>query len=379
MAERIQQCVDTSLFGQVCDYCDGGAIFKVLAQCIQILTILIGALAVLGIIIAGIMYMTSSGDVARQTKAKRRLLEIVVGLLCYGTIFAFMEFIIPGGIIHSTLDETTTSCPEEEEPVNPPGGGGGNPPGGGTTGMSCSENPNTVEIDGYCYAKTNILATDYVRNACSRYHSCQSYKPEWSSSCEAFARINAKEMMYGNPIVHESIGGGAVAHKVVINARTGEDSSPLLCNGSIHSNSTGRSVSRIAFKKAVKVLVEQIMSGKPVTIAAANKTLGKWADGAHWNRHFITMVGVSSFVNATNVDQIEITFEDGKCMNGGNGHYEPYDQPHIKLNGREVQFKYVDPWGATLKTTGVSGQSRVWRYHYEREGSSSDGWYIFTY
>ena len=118
MEERIQRCVNTNLFGQVCDYCDGGAIFKILAQFIQILTILIGTIAVLGIVIAGIMYITSSSDVDRQTKAKRRLFEIVIGLLCYGTLFAFMEFIIPGGIIHSTLDDTTPSCPEKRNSQN---------------------------------------------------------------------------------------------------------------------------------------------------------------------------------------------------------------------------------------------------------------------
>lgn len=111
----IQQCVDTNLFGKVCDYCDGGAMYKVLAECVEIITYAIGAAAIIGIIICGIMYITSGGDVAHQTKAKQRLYQTVVGILCYGIFFTFMEFIIPGGVIGSTTDNTTTSCPAKVE------------------------------------------------------------------------------------------------------------------------------------------------------------------------------------------------------------------------------------------------------------------------
>ena len=116
----IQQCIDTALFGKVCDYCDGGAIYKILGQCVEIITIAIGAAAVIGIIICGIMYITSAGDVAHQTKAKQRLYQIVIGILCYGIFFAFLEFLIPGGVIGSTTDGTTTSCPAKVEKPNTP-------------------------------------------------------------------------------------------------------------------------------------------------------------------------------------------------------------------------------------------------------------------
>ena len=110
----MERCIDTALFGQVCDKCDGGAIYKILAECIEIFSILVGVLAILGIVIAGIMYATSAGDVARQTKARRRLIEVVIGIASYGLLFTFLNWLIPGGIIHSTLDSSTTSCPVEE-------------------------------------------------------------------------------------------------------------------------------------------------------------------------------------------------------------------------------------------------------------------------
>ena len=377
MEERVEQCIDTVLFGKVCDYCDGGAIYKVLGECVEILTILIGALAVIGITIIGIKYITSAGDTAKQTKAKRHLAEIIIGLFCYGLFVALLEFIIPGGVINSTLDTTTTSCPAPvEEPVAPippviPSDPT-NPPG---NSVACAQNPNTVESGGICYAKTAILATDYVKDACSKYHSCQDYKPdEWGNKCEAFARINAKEMMYGTPFVHEVPGGGAIAHTLTIPSSDGEDNSPIYCRGSVSKNSSSKVVNRTAFKKFVKELVTEILSGKPVTVAMANKTLGKGNSSMHWNRHFVTMVGVSSFVSTTNIDQIEVYFEDGSCIDGGDGITEPYDQPHIILNDQEVQFAYVDPWGADLHITGTKGNSRAWRFHYE-----TGGWYMFKY
>ncbi len=108
-------CVDTTFFGQVCDACDGGAVYKIIAHIIKILTLIIGPLAVIGIIIVGIMYITSSGDPARQTKAKRKLIAITIGIGCFAVLFAFANFLIPGGVISSTLDETTSSCPGESQ------------------------------------------------------------------------------------------------------------------------------------------------------------------------------------------------------------------------------------------------------------------------
>ncbi|MBR5389234.1 hypothetical protein IK146_01600 [Candidatus Saccharibacteria bacterium] len=374
MSERILQCIDTGLFGKVCDYCDGGAIYKILAEGIEILTILIGAFAVISIIIVGVSYITSAGNPALQTKAKRRFAEIIIGIMCYSVFFAFAEFLIPGGIINSTLDTMTSSCPKEpEEPVTPTPPGEGEeeiPPKETKEGVSCADNPHTYEEGGFCYADTKIHASEYVKNACSKYHSCQSYKATsgWGSVCADMARVNAKEMIYGNPIVHEApLRGGASVHTQTIPSNDNEDNSPMHCNGSVIKNSSSKVVNRNAFKALVKELVGEIMSGKPVSVAMGNKTYGKKYNGKV-GRHFVTFVGVSSFVNTTNVDRIEVYFDQNTCIG------ENWDQPHIILDGKEVQFSYVDPWDAKLHTTGVKGHSRAWRFHYETKG-----WYIYKY
>ena len=111
-------CVDTIIFGQVCDACDGGAIYKILSLVIKILTGGVGVLATLGIIIAGVIYLTAAGDASRMAKAKKRISEIVIGLITYGMMFTVLQFLIPGGIIGSTLDTSTSSCPVQTQSTN---------------------------------------------------------------------------------------------------------------------------------------------------------------------------------------------------------------------------------------------------------------------
>lgn len=91
-AEEVQ-CdggVNTALFG-----CYRDGIWGILELAIDVLTIGIGAAAVLGIVISGIQYMTASGDPAQMTKAKRRLIEIVIGILAYGVFYSVLKWLIP--------------------------------------------------------------------------------------------------------------------------------------------------------------------------------------------------------------------------------------------------------------------------------------------
>ena len=105
-------CVDTVLFGQVCDNCDGGAVFKILALVINVLSVGILVAATIGIVIAGAIYLTSRENEERVAKAKKRIFEVVAGLVAYSLMYALLNFIIPGGVMTSTLDSSTSSCPD---------------------------------------------------------------------------------------------------------------------------------------------------------------------------------------------------------------------------------------------------------------------------
>ena len=68
--------------------CEGEAedsIFEILQLVVDIMSIGVGILAVIGITITGIQWTTSGGNEQTATKAKRRFFEILVGVAIYVT------------------------------------------------------------------------------------------------------------------------------------------------------------------------------------------------------------------------------------------------------------------------------------------------------
>ncbi|MBR3256874.1 hypothetical protein IKG02_01115 [Candidatus Saccharibacteria bacterium] len=93
--------VETSLIN--CDVAEddkeGGGIFYILSIVLNILTFGVGAAGVLGIVISGVQYMSASGNEVQMTKAKNRIVQVVIGLVAYGLFWAVLEWLIPGGIL----------------------------------------------------------------------------------------------------------------------------------------------------------------------------------------------------------------------------------------------------------------------------------------
>ena len=77
---------------------DGEGIMCVLKIALDILTVGIGILGVLGIVIVGIQYLTAGGNEEQTRKAKRRMFEIVIGLVAYVLLYALLNWLLPGGI-----------------------------------------------------------------------------------------------------------------------------------------------------------------------------------------------------------------------------------------------------------------------------------------
>jgi len=66
---------------------------------ITLLTIVVGIAAAISIVTAGIQYSSSADDPGAVTKAKNRIFNTVVGLMGYIFLFAFLQWIIPGGAL----------------------------------------------------------------------------------------------------------------------------------------------------------------------------------------------------------------------------------------------------------------------------------------
>lgn len=91
-------CVNTSILGNngcSCDDGRGSEIKRLLGVVVDVMTIGVGVLGVLGITIVGIQYLTAGGSEEKTRKAKRRLLEIIIGLVAYVLIYALLKWLVP--------------------------------------------------------------------------------------------------------------------------------------------------------------------------------------------------------------------------------------------------------------------------------------------
>jgi len=72
---------------------------KYINPAIVLLSAIIGVAAVINIIMAGIQYASSADDPGAVSKAKQRIFNTVVGLVAYAFLFAFLNYLVPGGIL----------------------------------------------------------------------------------------------------------------------------------------------------------------------------------------------------------------------------------------------------------------------------------------
>lgn len=60
---------------------------------LEIMSVGVGILGVIGISIVGIQYLTAGGNEEKARKSKRRMLEIVIGLIAYAVMYAILKFL----------------------------------------------------------------------------------------------------------------------------------------------------------------------------------------------------------------------------------------------------------------------------------------------
>ena len=111
---------ETIFFGNVEDDGGGCGIFTVLSLVIDIISIGIGILAIIGITIAGIQYLTASGKEEQVKKSKTRIFQIVIGLVVYAAMYAGFNWLLPGGKLNTSpcatvSDQELAKIKAEEE------------------------------------------------------------------------------------------------------------------------------------------------------------------------------------------------------------------------------------------------------------------------
>ena len=60
----------------------------------------VGVLAVGGLIYGGIVYSTSAGNPEKTKKGRGIIRDVVIGIIAFGAMFSFLNFIVPGGLFN---------------------------------------------------------------------------------------------------------------------------------------------------------------------------------------------------------------------------------------------------------------------------------------
>lgn len=108
-----------------CEAGGDGGIWYIIKLITDILTAGIGVLATVGFIIGGYTILTAKDDQAKVTKAKKRMLEIVIGLVAWGLFWLGLNLLLPNGSLHNDAAGITgisieiTETPEIGEYTKP--------------------------------------------------------------------------------------------------------------------------------------------------------------------------------------------------------------------------------------------------------------------
>lgn len=89
--------VPTAILGNGgCAKADEDGIWEILRLVVNIMSVGVGILGVVGITVVGIQYLTAGGSEEKTRTAKRRMLEIVIGLAVYAVAYGLLSWLLPG-------------------------------------------------------------------------------------------------------------------------------------------------------------------------------------------------------------------------------------------------------------------------------------------
>ncbi len=78
---------------------DSGLVQMFINPLIRTLTAIIGVVIVIAIVISGIQYSASGGDPSKVAAAKKRIMNVILALLAYIFMAAFINWLLPGGLV----------------------------------------------------------------------------------------------------------------------------------------------------------------------------------------------------------------------------------------------------------------------------------------
>lgn len=100
----------TDCYNEGKDSSNGQGIICIIRLVVDILSVLVGIVGVIGIVVVGIQYLTAGGNEEQTRKAKRRLFEIVIGVVAYALVYALLKWLLPSFDTSTSLLITTVGA-----------------------------------------------------------------------------------------------------------------------------------------------------------------------------------------------------------------------------------------------------------------------------
>jgi len=118
---KTEEGASTILFGDA-NSCYCGGINSVVRTAVNVLTVGIGLLGTLGIVWSGVVYMSARDDESQVAKAKKRLIQTLIGIAAVGLFDAAVFLLMPGGTASNipTVVSSTSEIVARPEPEKKP-------------------------------------------------------------------------------------------------------------------------------------------------------------------------------------------------------------------------------------------------------------------
>lgn len=75
-------------------------LWSIVLLAINILTGLVGVAALAGIVYGSVLYTSAGGNAEQTKKAMGIITNVVIGVIAFAAMFAFLNFLIPGGVFN---------------------------------------------------------------------------------------------------------------------------------------------------------------------------------------------------------------------------------------------------------------------------------------
>lgn len=94
-------------------------VWKFLVLAVNILAVGAAIAAIGGIVYGAIVYTTAGGEPSQVKKARTILINVTIGIIAFGSMYALLQWLMPGGVLNGDTSLGDRSRTQPNDPTNP--------------------------------------------------------------------------------------------------------------------------------------------------------------------------------------------------------------------------------------------------------------------